>query len=209
MRRLTALALLAVGVLLLAPQRADAQGFWRWFERLSGPEISGPGFDAVVVCRGQDTRNDQTGWFPSPYCVDANRERLWVSVGAQVYALAGDNNQTSDPDDRVDVYGVLPFIDVNLPVGVSVGGGVGLRRYSAGAGSFNKPVVEGVVKWRPLRTLARDGSREAPSIRHDFLELRLALVYQNSFEAGQFGRGSPALDGDVSPVFFVAFNLVK
>jgi hypothetical protein len=211
MRRLTGIVLVAMGALLVSPQAAAAQGFWRWFERLSGPEISGPGFDAVFLCQGVRRGGaGESGWFASPYCVDARRDQRWISVGAEVYALAGDNDQTQQDDDRVDVTGIMPFVDFNIPQGFAFGAGVGIRRYSAGAGSFNKPVVEGVVKWRPLTLLVPGGTgREAPSLRHDLLELRLALVYQGEFEARQFGRGSPALDADVSPVFIIAFNLVR
>ena len=80
-----------------------------------------------------------------------------------------------------------------------------------GAGSFNKAVTEGVVKWRPLRTVARPAGAAAqqPSIRHDLIELRFGFVYQGDFEAGQFGPGTPALDGDFSKVLVLAFNLVR
>ncbi len=209
MRRLTAVALVALSMLLMTARPADAQGFWRWFERLSGPEISGPGFDAVFFCRGvRGSADASTGWFVSPYCSDARRDHNWISVGTQIYALAGDNNQTQTPNDRVDVIGVLPFVDFNTTFGVSVGGGLGFRRYSAGTEPFHKADIEGVVKWRPF-AMMRGGDRDRASISHEFIEVRLAFVYQSEFESGQFGRGTPALDGDVSPVLFVAFNLVQ
>lgn len=213
MRRVTAVSLVVASVMLLTAQPAEAQGFWRWLERLSGPEISGPGFDAVLICRGLDRLDPDettTHWFISPQCVDARRDRFWISVGAEVYALAGDNNQTADPDDRVDAFGILPFVDLNTPMGLSVGAGVGMRRYSAGTGPFKKATIEAMVKWRPFATLAgREARQAAPSLLRDFLELRVGLVYQGHFEEGRFGPGTPALESDVSPVLILAFNLLK
>ena len=220
MRRLVAVTLVVVGLLLL-PADAHAQGFWRWLEYLSGPEISGPGFDIVFACRGQKRLpvstlaqpqyDDTQDWFFSPYCVDAKRDTFWISIGSAVYMLAGDNNQTNEPDDRVDLSAVMPFVDFNWSFGLAASAGVGIRHYEAGASSFNKAVTEFVGKARPLRIVAalRGTTAQGPSLAQDLIEVRFGAVYQSAFEAGQFGPGTPALDGDFSKVFVLAFNLVR
>ncbi len=208
MRRPMTLALVVAGVLLMAPRPAAAQGFWRYFERLSGPEVSGPGFDVVLFCHGVEQGRQESSAFVSPLCSRARRDRIWISAGAQSYLLAGDNNMTQDPDDRVDVIGVVPFVDVNFPAGFAVGAGFGVRHYSGGSESFNKPVFEAALKLRPgaLIARARGVSRDRPSFALDFFEIRPGLVYQGAFEPGQFGRDSEGLESDWSFVLFVAFN---
>jgi hypothetical protein len=201
---------MAVSLLLLPARPAEAQGFWRWLEELSGPEISGPGFEVVFVCHSE-TQVDGENWFVSPQCAAADRSKIWISIGAQVYALAGDNNLTANPDDRVDAFGVLPVVDVNFPQGFAVGGGVGARRYAAAGGKFSKPDVEAWVRWRPLVTLMdRDaGTRTTASTLYESLELRLAFVFHGGFDAGRFGPGTSALDAEVSPVLFIGVNLLR
>jgi hypothetical protein len=201
---------MAFGLLLLPARHAEAQGFWRWLEELSGPELSGPGFEVVFVCHSE-TQVDNKNVFISPQCAAADRSKRWISIGAQVYALAGDNNLTADPDDRVDVFGVLPVVDVNFPQGFAVGGGLGVRRYAAAGGKFSKPDVEAWVRWRPLVTLLDKevGTRTTVSTRYEALEIRLAFVFHGGFDADRFGPGTRALDAEVSPVLFIGVNLLR
>jgi len=210
MRKVAAVSLMAFGLLLLPARPAEAQGFWRWLEELSGPKLNGPGFEVLFVCHSE-TPVDSKHVFISPQCVQADRSKRWISIGAQVYALAGDNNLTADPDDRVDAFGILPVVDLNFPQGFAVGGGLGVRRYASAGGTFSKPDVEAWVKWRPLVTLLDPdvGSRTTASARYEWLELRLAFVFHGGFDAGRFGPGTRALSAEVRPVVFIGVNLLR
>jgi len=211
MRKLATLALVAAGVLLLTPQSADAQGFWRYFERLSGPPVNGPGFELAFLCHGLNRGDGAHEIFPSLQCVDVSRDRPWVSLGLQTYRLGGENDLTRRENDRVDVVGVAPFVDFNFPFGVAVGGGVGVRRISAGRDSSMEPVGEIALKFRPFRFLAWSrtadrGSLAPPSLSRDFFEVRGIAVFEGGFEAGDFGFGSRPVDGGVNFGLVLAFN---
>lgn len=224
MRRLTAVVLVTAGVLLLTPRGAEAQGFWRWFERMSGPSVQGPGFDVMLACYGvrrlpgnstepPPAETPRTS-FISPQCADVARHRPWLSAGVSVYRLAGDNDLTGAADDRVDVLGTLPFIDYNFPTGLAASLGVGNRHVSTPAGDFNKPVVEVMAKIKVIRLVdALRGGAAArsvgPSFDRDFIELRLGLVFEGSFDEGDFGPGSRALDASAEPAVIIAFNLLQ
>jgi len=210
MRRM-AVSVLFLVLLAVPAAPAEAQGFWRWLEELSGPEIGGPGFDVLVFCQGVDRRKPEPsdGWFVSPGCADARRDRRWVSLGAQVYALTGKNNLTPDPNDRVDAWALLATADVSFPRGFAVGGSLGTRRYASAGGSFSRLHGEAVVKWRPFVTLDPEGPRAAPSWAREFFEVRAVFVFHAGFEAGRFGPGTPALDAEVRPVLVLAFNLIR
>jgi hypothetical protein len=203
----------ALGVLLLLPDPALAQGFWRYFERLSGPPVSGPGFEFSFLCGGarQPAAPDDPVYF-SLQCVQANRDAQWFNIGLQTYRLGGENDLTPDPHDRVDVIGFAPFVDLNFAFGAAIGGGVGVRRISAAAGSFTNPVGEVAVKVRPFRLLAwyRTGDArtalQAPRLRYDFFEVRGIAVFESEFEAGEFGRDARAVEGGVNLGLVLAFN---
>ena len=213
MRNVAAVILIGVGLLFVPARPAEAQGFWRWLEELSGPGLSGPGFEVVFICRPEEPQDGKT-WFLSPQCAGADRTKKWISLGVQFYALAGDNNLTVDPDDRVDAMGFLPVVDFNFPQGVAVGGGVGVRRYAAAGGRFNEPDVEAWIKWRPLvifldRNSKTERDLTKPVTRLEWLEIRLAFVVHGGFDAGRFGPGTPALDAEVSPLLFIGVNLLR
>lgn len=208
MRRFTTAVLFLI-VLSVPAAPAQAQGFWRWLEELSGPKIGGPGFDVLVFCYGVKRLERSDGWFVSPNCVDASRNRRWISLGTQVYFLNGKNNLTTDPDDEVNAWAVLGTADISFPNGLAIGGSLGTRRYSSVGGSFSRLHGEMVLKWRPFVTFdSRARTAEGSWVR-ELLEIRGVLVFHAGFDAGRFGPGTRALSREARPVLVLAFNLVK
>jgi hypothetical protein len=210
-------AVVVFGLLLMPARPAEAQGFWRWLEELSGPEIHGLGFELSGLCWGTTVDSGDPGtreprsWSANPYCLDKRRDEKWLSIGVQFYALVGDNSLTDDPHDRVDALGFLPTVDSMFSRGIGVGGGVGLRRYSTPAGSFHKPDLEAWLKVRPIALInqTRRTATATQSLRDDWLEFRLGLVFHGSFDEGLFGPGTRALDSETSFVLITAINLVR
>lgn len=204
MRRASALSLM-IGLLVIASASpAEAQGFWRWFEKLSGPKIGGLGVEVTFLCpRPADPAAGEPSRFRKPTvelsCKSVDRSlRHWFSAGAQMYILTGDNSVTDDPNDRVDVTGIVPFATWHMVRGLSLSAGPAIRRYSTPAGQFTEVPIEIWLGIRPVRT--SHGLRAASTFngREDFLELRFGLVLHPGFDEGDFGPGTPAIDREVS-----------
>lgn len=217
MRRFSLVAIIVVSVLFVPARPAEAQGFWRWLEELSGPRLDGLGFEITGVCWGtpvpeaRQAAGETAVWSASPYCLDKRRDRKWLGIGMQFYVLVGDNSMTDDPNDRVDALGFLPTVDFMFSRGVGVGGGVGFRRYATPADTFIKPDVELWVKVRPVAMANdfRDVATQRQSLRDDWLELRFGMVFHPSYAEGLFGTGSRALDAGPSFVFMAGINLIR
>lgn len=197
MRRLAAVVLVVFGLLAL-PTRADAQGFWRWLEELSGP---GPfkdinGFELPVTCF--ETPNGSRGveWLPPWRCLADSGITPKVTLSFDLASGTGKNNLSYDPalftrepgDVSARLYGFAVTYSV-IPRAVDVGVLVGRIRL----GSL--PVVDSVTRTRleprlVVRPLVFGVSRddEGGRYRASWLELRLVpLILPKRFTGADLG----------------------
>lgn len=202
MRRYCALSLLTAAALSLSAAPADAQTFWRWFEKLSGPTIGGMGAEIEFLCPpGQP---DGAPVFSLDCQNVSQTAERWFSLGAQMYVLTGDNSMTAEPNDRIDVLGVMPFVTYHWIPGLTISAGPAIRRYSTPAGHITKVPVEVWAGARPGRLLRKSGIPDR-NLKDDLLEVRAGIVRHGGFDAGDFGPGTEALPSEWS--FHLGFLL--
>jgi hypothetical protein len=224
MRRVCAVGIVVILLLFVPASRAEAQTFWRWFETLSGPTISGPAGEFIFACIGRlapgetpsstgRTVGDRDADPFDPNCASFDRTApLWFSFGVQGYLLSGDNDVTPAPDGPVTARGIMPVVDLHaarLP-GVSFGAAPVWRWYSTPAEDFTETAFELWVKWRPMRTASavrRDAARAEYNFSDDGLLIRLGAIRHGVFDAGRFGAGTAALEADWSYVLSVTLDL--
>jgi len=203
MRRIAAVGILMVGIVLASARPASAQGFWRWLESLSGPGPShGGGIEIAVLCTGfakdravdADATATSRRTFASLSCGRLARNRVRTTVGFAASFLSGDNTLQYDPGTPVDqtdtvrISTWMGIVDIGVHRAVEIGFGAGVMRFShLPVSPFTRLAIQPVrVSWKPLAMRSTGDARR--DYRNEFLVVRLdATVIPGGLEAEDFG----------------------
>jgi hypothetical protein len=219
MRRLAAVVLVVFGLLAL-PTRAEAQGFWRWLEELSGP---GPfhdinGFEIPLTCFEAPSGRQGVELLPPWRCLADSGINPKVTLSFDIASGTGKNNLsyaptafTGEPGDvSARLYGFAVTYNL-VPRAVDVGMLVGRLRL----GSL--PVVDSVTRTRleprlVVRPLVFGVNRddERGRYRASWLELRLVpLILPKRFTGGDLGSTTDLGTGaEILMSYMVVINVV-
>jgi hypothetical protein len=224
MRHVVAFVLIVIACVCVPARPAEAQGvFLEWLERLSGPgPLKGPGAHLVFHCYGvrtlepRQTDPKAASESPEPFfdfgCAHADRNRVRVSVGAQVATATGplldDDDFPEAQDDTIRATSVLATVDIGLRRSVEVGFGAGFVRFSSlPVSSFTRLSVQPVrVIWKPLVTFgqgATENWREALQLRFT------ASMFPDGFSNEDFGSPVPFESGkEIQGSFVILVDLL-
>jgi hypothetical protein len=202
--------------LLALPARADAQGFWRWLEELSGP---GPfkdinGLELPLACYGTRDLPKAEGWFPPWVCLASPETHPTFTLSFDLASGTGRNNLAYDPavfagepaDVNARLYGfglTYHAADRAVDVGVLVG------RIRLGS----LPVVDSVTRTRvEPRLVVRPlvfGREGRDRYRASWLELRFVpLILPKRFTGPDLGSTTDLGSGaEVLMSYAVLINL--
>jgi hypothetical protein len=196
-------------LIVLVPRVAEAQGWWRWIEQLSGPgPLMGPEFEVGLYCiKEPDPKSiGSQGLF----CDADPNNAVKAAIRLDVAWMWGKNNLTypagTDVPDNVHAFSWLAAVDVAPKPWLEFGAGFGAVRFSNTPGtSFSKPAIEPVrVIWKPFAM--KSGLTRQEQVRRGAFQIRYrGIVLPSGFTAEDFGAVPGTFDAGAEFINSVSF----